>query len=235
MKRVLIVVTALIISSWAPAAFADSPLKSNSYEVDESFIGGGGLVTENSANYRAGESIGDVGTGTSSSTNFQTNSGYTTTNDPALSFIVNTSSMNFGALTSTATATATMSFSAIYYTSYGYSVLIYGNPPSNGSHTLTAMSTTAASQTGTEQFGLNLRGNTSPIAFGADPSGGYGTFSTGYGTINQYTYTSGSTIATSAKSSGVTNFTGSYIINTSVSTAGGTYTGTQTLICVGTY
>jgi len=236
MRKVFLPVVVLLGLAWSvPAVLADSPLKSPSYSVDESFIGGGGLISESSTNYQANESIGDTGIGNSTSTSFQTNSGYTTTSDPALTFIVNTASINFGALSSSTTATANATFSVIDYTSYGYNVITMGSPPSNGTHTLANMATTATSQVGVEQFGLNLRANTSPIAFGADPSGGFGTWGSGYGTVNQYKYNPGDIIATSAKSSGQTNFTLSYIVNASVTTGGGSYSGQQTLICVGTY
>jgi len=235
MRKLLLLVVALV-SAWSvPAVLADSPLKSPSYSVDESFIGGGGLVTENSTNYAANESIGDTGIGNSTSTSFQTNGGYTTTSDPALTFIVNTSNINFGALSSSTTATANATFSVIDYTSYGYNVIALGSPPTNGTHTLANMAATATSQIGVEQFGFNLRTNSSPIAFGSDPSGGFGTWGTGYGTVNQYKYNPGDIISTSAKSSGQTNFTVSYIVNASVTTGGGSYSGQQTLICVGTY
>lgn len=236
MRNLFLLVAVVLGLTWSvPAVLADSPLKSPSYSVDESFIGGGGLVTENSLNYSANESIGDTGIGNSASPGFQTNGGYTTTSDPALTFIVNTSNINFGPLSSSTTGTANATFSVIDYTSYGYNIIALGASPSNGTHNLTNMSVPATSQVGVEQFGFNLRNNASPIAFGSDPAGGFGTWGTGYGTANQYKYNPGDIFATSSKSSGQTNFTLSYIVNTSVTTGGGVYNGQQTLVCVGTY
>lgn len=213
--------------------------QSNSFRIDEDFIGGGGLVEESSANYKTGESIGDIGIGAydsaSSSSNYQIHGGYTTTSDPALAFIVNTSTINFGALSTTSTATATSTFSVINYTSYGYVIQTLGSPPTNGSYTLTGMNPATTSQVGVEQYGINLKANTSPISFGADPSGGFGVAASGYDTANNYKYVSGNTIASAPKSSAQTNFTISYIVNASNTTAGGSYTGSQTLICTGTY
>ncbi len=208
---------------------------STNYQIQEDFVGGGGLIQSNSNNYKSNESIGDVGVGNSSSSSYQTNSGYTTTSDPALTFLVNTSSINFGTLSTSAATTATSTFSVIDYTSYGYVVQIYGNPPSNGSYTLANMSSATTSSTGTEQFGINLKSNSSPSSFGADPSGGLGIASSGYDAANNFKYNSGDTIASAPKSSAQTNFTISYLVNASIVTRAGSYSGTQTIICTGTY
>ena len=219
------------------AAYGDS-LKSAHYQIDESFVGGSGLVQSSSANYKEGESIGDTGIGNSASANYQTNSGYTTTNDPALSFAVNTASANFGSFSPSAAATTTSTFQVSNYTSYGYVVQIVGNPPSNGNHTLSAMTTTGPSQAGVEQFGINLVANTSPVSFGANPVqgiAGAGTAAANYNTSNSYRYVSGETVATAPKSSGVTTYTISYLVNVSSLTPGGQYTSSQVLVCTGTY
>jgi len=245
MKKVWLIVTTASLVLFVPAALADAPLKSTNYQITESVLGGGGLTNESSLNYSAGESIGDIGIGSSSSTNYQSNSGYTTTKDPTLSFSVGSSIvsgncsgspvLNFGTLTNAATNTATAVICAIDYTSYGYNIYAYGATPSNGSTTLASIPTAAPSSVGTEQYGMNLRANTSPVTFGANPSGGFGTYATGYGTVNNYQYNSGDIIATSAKSSGQTNFTASFIANASATTASGSYTGSLSLICVGSY
>ena len=143
--------------------------------------------------------------------------------------------LNFGTLTNASTNTATAVICAIDYTSYGYSIYVYGASPSNGTHNLSSITSATTSNVGTEQYGMNLRANTSPISFGADPSGGFGTYASGYGTVNNYQYNSGDIIANSAKSSGQTNFTASFIANASPATANGSYTGALSLICVGSY
>ncbi len=232
MKRWILLILAALGLVWPALTWGAS---STNYRIQEDFIGAGGLINESSTNYQANESIGDIGVGNSTSTNYQTNSGYTTTSDPALTFIVNTSSINFGALSTSATATGAATFSVINYTSYGYVVTTIGTPPRTGSYTLAGMNPAAASQTGTEQYGINLKANSSPMTLGADPSGGFGVAASGYSTANNYKYVDGDTIASAPKSSGQTNFTISYIVNASNTTAGGSYTGTQELICTGTY
>lgn len=227
----------VVVAGCVSVAYADT-LKSAHYQIDESFVGGSGSIQSNSPNYQEGESIGDTAIGNSASANYQTNLGYTTTNDPALSFAVNTSTANFGSFSASSAATATSTFQVSNYTSYGYVVQIVGNSPTNGGHALASMSTTGPSQAGTEQFGINLVANTSPISFGANPVqgiAGAGTAASNYATANSYRYVSGETIASAPKSSGVTSYTISYIVNVSSLTPGGQYAANQVLVCTGTY
>ena len=156
----------------APNDVQADTLQSPNYKFDESVLGGGGLVQSNSANYQAGETIGETVAGNSASTNFQFSASNKTTPDPALSFSVNNTSASFGNFSPSTAATATSSFSVSNYTSYGYAVQILGAPPMNGSYTLTAMAATGSSQAGTEQFGMNLVANTLPTSLGANPDHG---------------------------------------------------------------
>lgn len=153
---------------------------------------------------------------------------------------MNTSSLNFGSLSTSVATTATATFSVLNYTSYGYVVQIVGNTPSSGGHNLTAMAANAASSPGTEQFGINLVDNSSPNV-GADPaqvpnsSFSYGEAASNYDTANSFRYVNGETIALAPESSGQTDYTISYLVNVATTTAGGTYTGSQTIVCTGTY
>ena len=134
----------LILLSLAGAGAQGS---SNNFRIDESFVGPGGNLESNSSNYQLDpgqSSVGNSGgVGEGSSTNYNIQSGSTTTSDPRLSCAVNTSSLNFGALSNSATVSSTATFSVLNYTAYGYNVTILGNPPNNGSHTLAAMSSMA--------------------------------------------------------------------------------------------
>lgn len=236
-----ILVAVMIQLAWAGSLSAET-LQSNSYQIEESFIGGGGLIESSSTNFRSNESIGDVGIGNSASNSFQTNSGFTTTADPGLTFVINSSAINFGTLSTSVASTATSSFSVTNYTSHGYVIHTLGGPPKNGNYTLAAMSASAPSQAGVEQYGINLVRNTLPVnPLGADPaqepdsSFSAGVAGTGYEVTNAYRYVEGEAVANAPKSSGRTTFTISYVINASSITPGGQYTGKQELICVGTY
>lgn len=214
--------------------------KSTSYQIDEDFVGGLGGNYSSSATYQSIDSGGTPAVGESASASYQLKSGATTTNDPNLSFAVNTGSVGLGTLSPSTAATANATFSVMNYTSYGYVVQIFGSPPSYSGHTLTAMSG-SASVVGTEQFGINLASNTLPLNFGADPvqvpssSFSYGAAATGYSASNNYRYNSGDTIAQATKSSGQTTYTISYVANMAGNTPPGAYSGSQTLICTGTY
>lgn len=217
--------------------YADT-LQSAHYHIDESSIGVGDINQGSSTNYQATSATGDLSIGNSASNNYQINAGSQTTPDPTLSFTVNNGNINFGSFSSSTATVTTATFSVSNYTSYGYAVQIFGNPPTNGSHTISALSTTSASQTGTEQFGINLVANTSPISVGANPDNGqfgFGSVAANYAVPNQYRYISGGTIAQAPKSSGLTNYTITYLVNVAGLTPGGIYNSNQTLIVTGTY
>lgn len=229
---------AFFVVIWIISPVLADPLKSTHYEFEESTLGGTSLFGSQSTNYQASGSDAILGLGNSASSNYQISAGGTTTGDPALAFAITNASPSFGSFSPSTAATATATFQVIDYTSYGYNVQVIGNPPSNGSHTITAMSTTGPSQAGVEQFGLNLVANTSPVSLGANPNHGQfgvGSAATGYNTPDNYRYVSGETIASAPKSSGQTTYTISYIVNVTSLTPGGQYAGNQTLVCTGTF
>lgn len=153
----------------------------------------------------------------------------------ALTYTVNTSSVNFGTLSasSTSTGTATMDVT-MRCSNSGYAVTLNGTTLTSGGDTITALASPAASSAGTEQFGVNLVTNTSP-SLGANPSGGSGTAATGYDTANNFKFVSGNTIAQTATYSAQSTFTISFIANISSITEPGAYVSTLTPICTATY
>jgi hypothetical protein len=239
-KKLILFACGLITYGVSGIAGAQTPT-STSYQLPESFIGPGGTINSTSAHYSESSTAGDLGTGTSSSSSFQTQAGFNTTAEPRLTVIVDTSSVSFGALSTSVAKTATSTFKVLNYTSSGYKVYTVGNTPTNGGHNLTGMSPAAASQVGVEQYGMNLKANTSPTTFGAEPvqvpssSFSYGAASTGYATANNFRYVAGEEIANAPKTSGETDYTISYIVNIATTTPGGVYSGSQSLVVVGTY
>lgn len=219
------------------SAFAESSQSTN-FRFDESTVGAGGLIQSSSNSFLADSVLGDLGIGNSASSGYQLNAGSKTTADPTLSFAINQNTASFGSFSPSGPTTAVSTFSVLNYTSYGYIVQISGTPPTYGSHTINAMTSTGASQFGIEQFGINLVANTSPLSFGANPDHGQfgnGSATANYGTANQFRYISGETIASASASSGLTTYTISYLVNVSSLTPGGQYTSNQTLIVTGTY
>lgn len=220
-----------------PYAYAET-IQSNNFKMDETSVGTSGPLNATSTNYGVTDATGDLGVGNAQSSNYQVNAGSKTTGDPALSFSVNTSVSDFGALTATQARTATATFSVINYTTYGYVVQIFGSTPSNSGHSIPAMSMPDASVVGTEQFGINLVANTSPVSFGSNPDNGqfgFGSVASNYANANQFYYQDGDIIAQATKDSGLTNYTISYLINVASLTPGGTYSAAQTLVVTGTY
>ena len=217
--------------------FAEA-LESTNYKFVETSLGGIGLLNTESANYQARAGGAVLGIGNQVGTAFQFNAGHITTNDPALTFVITDGTADFGAFSAATATTATTTFEIINYTSYGYIVQVYGNPPANGSNQIDAMGTTGTSQVGIEQFGINLVANTSPISFGTNPDNGqfgFGQAATNYNTANNFRYVSSETIANAPKTSGKTIYTISYIVNVGALTQGGQYSSNQTLIVIGTY
>lgn len=219
-----------------PHAQAET-LQSNTLRIEESSVGTSGPINATSNTYGITDATGDLAVGNAQSSSYQVNAGSKTTGDPALSFSVG-SGANFGTLTATQARTATTTFSVINYTTYGYVVQIFGDPPSYAGHTIAPMSTLGSSVPGTEQFGINLVANTSPASFGTNPDNGqfgYGSIEANYATSNEFYYQSGDILAQAAKDSGLTNYTISYLINVASLTPGGTYTTSQSLVVTGTY
>lgn len=232
------ILAAGVAGSYLVAPAIAGPSQSANFRFDESSIGGTGFLNTQSTSYQAAGSAGVLGLGNSASSALQVYAGPNTTGDPALSFAVNNSTVNFGNFSPTSTAVATSTFQVVNYTSYGYVVHALGTPPSKGSREISPMSTTGTSQSGVEQFGINLVANTSPVSLGSNPDNsqfGFGVAAANYATPNNYRYVSGETIASAPKSSGVTIYTISYIINVGNLTPAGEYISNQTILCTGTY
>lgn len=225
------------LSSLAFAQEASSP----SYKVDELFIGTGGTNDSASPSFQGRASIGDLGVGNSASTNFQAYASFTTTGDPVLEVAVSSATLNLGTLSPSATATGTATFSVRTYLASGYVVITRGAPPtSEGGATIDPMTSGGISTIGIEQFGMNLKDNSTPnigaeAAQIPDSSFSYGFASTGYDIVNNFRYNTGDTIAQSNSSSGQTDYTISYIINISPITEAGVYTFRQDLVVAGTF
>lgn len=220
---------------------------SSNYQSNEVFFGAGGDLQSSSTNYQAQSSLGALGVGSFSSSNYQSYAGFLTPNEPFLELSIDTSLVDLGVLDNSSTKTGTANFHVRAYIDSGYTVQTLSQPPSmtsGNSHTLAAKTSQGSSNVGTEEFGINLKANTSPATFGNDPSpqpdGTFatGVAATGYSTANQYKYNAGDIIAQTPSGSsgwGLTNFTISYIANSSLLTPAGSYTMIHDLVVVATY
>jgi hypothetical protein len=119
----------------------------------------------------------------------------------------------------------------------GYTISYNGATLTSGANTIAAMAAKAASSTNTEQFGINLKLNTTP-ATGTEPTGsGTGAPTSDYATQNQYKFVAGAATAlASASAPTLSNtYTVTYIVNVTQVTKPGAYSTTITYICTGNF
>jgi len=234
------VLTVLVCAALVPTVHA-AQSSSSHYQVNEVQFGNGSQLNACSTSYCAKTSVGETAVGNIASATYQAQAGFNSNREPSLAIIVPTQFVDFGVLTPGTPGYATAVFSVSSYLTNGYIVQTFGNPPTDETHSLSAMTSGGPSAPNTEQFGMNLVANTSPASFGADPAQepdttfSFGQAYNGYGTANSYKYNSGDFIAHTTKSSGVTDYTMSYLINVSKLTPGGTYTMQQILVATSTY
>jgi surface adhesion protein len=147
----------------------------------------------------------------------------------SLSFSLGANTLALGTLTSTAVSSASHTVTLATNAANGLVLTYSGTTLTSGAHTIDAMSTAAASSPGTEQFGLNLRANTTP-SIGADCTGSapIAAAATNYNTVNQFRFVSGDTIVSSSGGINSTTCTISYIANVAGATEAGNYATTLT-------
>ncbi|MEO7364154.1 MAG: hypothetical protein ABIV43_01450 [Candidatus Saccharimonadales bacterium] len=228
--------------SLVPAIALAAQSTSNNYQVNEVFFGSGGELNACSTNYCSKQAAGDLAVGNTASPNYQAQAGFNTDRQPFIEFTVSNTNVDLGKLSTSTTKTATANFTIKAYLAHGYTVVNASDPPVNNGYQMQAITTApTAASAGTEQFGINLVSNTSPVTFGADrtftPDS---TFSSGlvapdYSNHDLFIYRKNDVIAYSNASSSYTNYTVSYIFNISSVTPGGTYELRHVLVATATY
>ncbi|HRK40523.1 MAG TPA: hypothetical protein PLN95_00375 [Candidatus Saccharibacteria bacterium] len=183
-----------------------------------------------SGQYCARSSIGDLSisgtTGTGSTATFDS----LTENEPLLEVIVEAGQSSVGTLSPDQPTTKTAIVKIRSYLTGGYILQLAGDPPKFGTHSIDAMTTAAASNPGTEQFGINLVENNSPVA-GADPvqvpadQQTFGIVDGDYDDVNQFRYVSEDVLASSTLDWGQTHYTITMLINVSNLTPAGHFSG----------
>ena len=237
----------LTLAVMLPLSALAQTSSSSNFQVQEAQFGSGGTAEVCSGNqYCAQGSLGANAVGNQSSANFDSQAGVLTENEEFLEFVILDTSVDLGELTPTTTGTGTAEFYVRTYLSSSYAVYSVAPSPSIAAgESLDPMTTTAASQQGTEQFGINLVDNTNPdiganLANQPDGTFADGAISAGYGTVDQFRYVDGETIVEAPatvgnQGTGQTNYTISYIANVSALTPAGTYVMNHNLIAVPTY
>ncbi len=250
----IILSTVLFLNGGGAIIFAQS--SSNNYRLEEYYFGTGGEVESTSPNYKARQSTGSLGVGSTSSDNFDADTGFNTQSEPFLEMAVMDATVDFGELDSGATSygaaqagACNCSFYVKTYLSSEYIVVTASQPPtSEGNEVLDAKPAQGApsSNDAVEEFGINLVANTDPGAFGADPVNqpddtfADGEAAAGYEQADNYKYVPGDTIARSQATPGnpaigLTEYTISYIAKASITTPAGFYQMQHDLIAIATF
>ena len=143
--------------------------------------------------------------------------------------------VDFGSLHPTSASSATTQLLVTTNGASGYTTQLSGNTMISGNNAITSLVTNDVSRPGVNQFGLNLRANTTP-AVGSDPSGpGTGQPSPAYNIPNQYRFNSGEIIASNALPEDTRLYTVSYLLNISASQPIGIYSTTISYITLANF
>lgn len=148
----------------------------------------------------------------------------TATVPQSITFALGANSLGLGTLLVTASATSSHTVTVATNAAHGFVATYAGATLTSGAFTITAMSSTAASAIGTEQFGLNAVANTTP-AVGLACSGiaPIASAAVNYSTANSFRFVSGETILSSAGAVNTSTCTISYIANIAGTTEAGAY------------
>ncbi len=145
---------------------------------------------------------------------------------------INGSNADFGSFSKTAVKTVNTQFAVATNDPTGYAIYVTGTTLTSGNNTINAMSTKDISRVGQEQFGLNLRQNSSPSS-GSEVTGvGTGVPLGDYSDVNNFTYRSGDMIARSPLSTDFNRFTVTYIANIAEDQPPGLYSTTLSYLAV---
>lgn len=143
--------------------------------------------------------------------------------------------MNLGELSSLEPRMSTSQFATATNDPTGYNTFVSGGTMTAGNEIIPALSASGASVPGTSQFGINLRGNSSPLA-GSDVSGsGTGFAVTGYDVPNLFRYNNGERVASSSLPTEFNVFTVSYLVNVASDQSPGIYASSYTYTAVANF
>jgi hypothetical protein len=148
----------------------------------------------------------------------------------ATSFLI-----DFGEFSRTIPSAGTSEFVAATNAAFGYSVSVNGTTLISGTSIIPALYPASGSVTGTSQFGMNLKANTSPVVGIENQGPGIATATAGYNLPNLFGFQNGDTVATSTGSTDNNKFTVSYIVNINSAQPAGFYATTMTYICLANF
>lgn len=236
--RVLAVLAVVLFAALPSIALAQST--SPSYGVDEVFFGSGGELDSCSGGgeYCSKQSAGELTVGNTSSTNYEAQAGFNTTDQPLLEVAVPDAVVDFGELSVLTEGKDSATFQVRTYLASGYQVYLVGTAPKISEHTIMSIGEIQSLSTpGTEQFGINLA-DTAPVQV-PDTGFSFGQPVSPYDTGAAYAWPTATdetrAIAGSAKSSGQTNYTITMVANMSGVTPAGEYKTALSVVVVPTF
>jgi hypothetical protein len=142
--------------------------------------------------------------------------------------------INFGVLSPAETKSDTSKFVITTNAALGYNISVTGPTMTSGNNTIDNLASATPPNLGAEQFGMNLRSNTSPAA-GSNPTGLVtGGATSGYNSPNLFRYNNGDIIASSDLPD-ATSYTATYIVNVPVNQIPGVYTTTLTYVAFASF
>lgn len=154
----------------------------------------------------------------------------------SLTFSLGANTLALGTLSSTAVVTGSHTFTVATNAAGGMVTTVAGATLTAGPNTITACATNCTSTTGSEQFGINLKDNTTPnVGLEVSGTAPIGAAATNYNTADSFRFVTGETIASSAAGINSSVFTVSYIVNISGATEAGSYTATLTYTATATF
>ncbi len=154
----------------------------------------------------------------------------------SLTFSLGANTLALGTLSSSAVVSGSHTFTVATNAASGMAVTVAGATLTAGAFTITACPTGCTSTTGSEQFGINLVANTTPvIGLAVSGTAPIGAAATNYNTANTFRFATGETIASAAAGINSSVFTVSYITNISGATEAGSYTATLTYTATATF
>ncbi len=143
--------------------------------------------------------------------------------------------INFGNLSAVTAKSAQSQLLVATNGQFGYGITMSGTTMTSGTNVITAMSVDDVSRPGLNQFGVNLRANSSP-AIGSDPVGpGTGQPTPNYNIPDRFRFNSGDIIASNANPEDTRKYTVSYIVNISGGQPVGVYVTTLSYICLANF
>lgn len=161
----------------------------------------------------------------------------TATVNPVLTFAISSATVAFGTVVTGTASTGTHTISAATNATGGFTVTYIGATLTSGGNTITSAGTLAASNTAIEQFGLNLKANTTPsVGTAVTTNAGTCGIATNYNTVNSFSFAvSTTTPVTAVTAPADCVYTAAYLANVSSVTEAGAYSTTLTWIASGSF